>query len=426
MEKSQFSTDSLSRGADTFTPHRMALILKNERIPWVNVSNFGSRADRGVNIRHPTEIRFELNTNCFKSEQIDGVLHCYDKPTTKLRATEFCRQFYGHDSSVSIAATDLDATFSKIFRFKFEPLEYSQTIIEQACSLLERMPARPPELIDIPTAMPLEYRASSVADNARRDVRLWEQLQATTYVSDTVLRTTLSAVMRRNANPSLLSMINIIATLLEIVSELAPTITDERTTWRSFIIRVFLWTTWQRCQLIYFHVAATAAVIRGSLDGKIGKLALRGTMLLPGTTIHETSQQCAGLGKPAYMCGWNFELLRTNPVCIGADFRRFHQRYNAAFSNYSARCLVGQSNACKGDSPYSCQRFHGRVIEDQSAHDQSCSGDCRKLIWDDLSYCSLSGARAVCLTQSDCSADDSILYCNASDQTLAISHVWSQ
>lgn len=140
---------------------------------------------------------------------------------------------------------------------KFEPLENYQTIIEQASSLLERMPAWPPELIDTPIAIPLECRASSVADNARRDARLWEQLQATTYVSITVLQAALSVVMNRGITNSLLDMINIIATLLEIVSQLVPTITDVRTTWRSFIIRAFLWMTWQRCQLLYFHLAAT-------------------------------------------------------------------------------------------------------------------------------------------------------------------------
>lgn len=410
MANSHVRTDSLSRGTATFTPDRLAAILKNERFSYE---------------RKTIEITSEMNTGYFESEKVEGGLRFYNNHETKLRATEFCRQLYGHDSPVSISASDLDAAFSKVFSFKFEPVGSSQTLVEQACSLLERMPAWSPELIDTPLAIPLEFRASSVADNARRDARLWEQLQATTYVSNTVLRTTLAVIMNSDVH-SVLDMINIIATLLEIVSQLVPTITDERTTWRSFIIRAFLWTTWQRCQLIYFHMVATQVINEGSLDGKKNQPVLRGTMPSPNVTIHEISRRCAGSGKPSYMCGWNFELLRTNPVCIGADFRRFHQCYDAAFGNYSARCLAGQSHACKGDSPHSCQRFHGMVIEDQSAHDQSCSRDCRKLVWNELSYQSLAGARAVSIIQSDRSGDESILYCNASDQTLAISHVWSQ
>lgn len=425
MENKYVRTDSLSRGCDTFTPDRLAVILENERFCYGHNTQAGTRLNSGV-IYRPTEIRAELNTDYFQYENLNGGLRCYENQEARLRATEFCRQFYGHDYSISIAAADLDAMFSKLFIFKFEPLEKSREFIQQACSLLERLPAWPPELIDTPVSIPLEYRASSKVYKAQKDARLWEQLQVTTYVSKTVLRAALSVIMDQGIRDSLLDMINIIATLLEFVSRLASTITDKETKWRSFIVRAFLWTTWQRCQLIYFHAAATEVLVYGSPDGKVGKLALHGTMPSPNATIHEISRLYAALDKPCYMCGWSFEMLRTNTVWIGADFRRFFQRYSTAFGNYSARCLVGQSHACRGDNPQSCQRFHGMVIKDQSAHDQSCSGDCRQLIWDEASYRSLSGARAVCLMLKNGSANEFIQYCDASDQTLAISHVWSQ
>lgn len=426
MGNTDVHIDSLSRGSDTFTPDRLDIILKNERISYDHRTNVGTRIYRNVIYASP-EKSCQIDTGYFQFEQVDGGLRCYSDEATKIRAEEFCRQLYGHDSSVPIAAIDLDAKLSKVFRFKFEPLKDSQTIIQQACDLVERMPARPLELNDIPTTIPLEYHVSSVVKNVQIDSPLWEQLQATTYVSSTVLRAALGAVLDPSGTQaSLMDIINIIAKLLETVSQLTPTGTDVKTTWRSFIVRAFLWTTWQRCLLIYFQQAARDALIEGSLDGKKGELTLRGTMPSPGVTIHEMSKQCAGLGKSAYICGWNFELLRSNPVCIGADFRGFHQRYNAAFGSYSARCFAGQSHACKGDSPRKCQRFHGMVIEDQSAHDQSCSRDCRRLIWAESSYRILSGSRAVRLMESDGSACESIQYCNASDQTLAISHVWSQ
>lgn len=417
--------DSLSRGGETFTPDRFAVILKNERFFYDKNTQAGTRVNGGI-IDRPTEIRAELDTGYFEFENLDGGLRCYGNQKARLRATDFCRQFYGHEYPVSIAAADLDAMFSKLFIFKFEPLETSRELIQQACSLLERLPAWPPELTDTPSSIPLEYRASSKAYKAQKDARLWEQLQVTTYVSKTVLRAALWVIMDQHIHGSLLDMINIIATLLEFVSRLASTITDKKTKWRSFVVRAFLWTTWQRCQLIYFHAAATQALIYGSPDGKVGKLALHGTMPSPNATIHEISRLYAALAKPCYMCGWSFEMLRTNTVCIGADFRRFFERYDTAFGNYAARCLVGQSHACRGDNPQSCLRFHGMAIKDQSAHDQSCSGDCRQLIWDEASYRSLSGARAVCLMLKNGSANDFMQYCDASDQTLAISHVWSQ
>ena len=415
----------LSRGVDTFTLDRLDAILKNERFSYDYRNNADVRSYSDVSYK-PPEVRIEIDTSLFNSEDLDGGIRGFNNHDSKLRALKFCQELYGHRTPVPISVTRLDSMFSKVFRFRFEPLEESQAIVERASDLLERMPTWPPELDDTPTDVPSEYCASSIAGTASRDDRLWEQLQTTTYVSSNVLRVALSAVMDPGCVQSLLDMTNIIAALLEIVSQLASTASDDGTSWRLFTVRAFLWTSWQRCQMIYFQSVATSFIVHGSSDGKFENLTLRGTMPLPGVTIHEMSRQRASLEKPAYMCGWNFELLRTNSVCIGADFRRFHQRYNTAFGNYPARCLPGQLNACKGDSPKNCRRFQGMAIEDQSAHDQTCSRNCRQLIWDETSYRSLSGARAVSIAQTESCSSETWQYCNASDQTLAISHVWSQ
>ena len=425
MGNNDLRSGSLSRAIDTFTLDRLDAILKSERFSYDYRTNADARAYSSVSYG-PPERRCEIDTSAFDSEHVDGGIRSFSNHDTKLRAVNFCQELYGHSTPVSVSATRLDAMFSKIFKFKFEPLEDSQTIIEQASDLLERMPAWPLELGDTPADVPFEYRAPSITGTALRDARLWEQLQATTYVSSNVLRAALSAVVDPGCLLSLRDMTNIIAALIEIVSQLGSTASDGGTTWRLFIVRAFLWTSWQRCQMIYFQLAATSSLVQGSSDGKIGTLALRGTLPSPGVTIHEMSRERASLEKPAYMCGWNFELLRINPVCIGADFRSFHQRYNTAFGNYSARCLAGRLNACKGDSPRSCRRFQGMAIEDQSAHDRSCSRNCRQLIWDEMSYRSLSGARAVSFTQEESCSSETLQYCDASDQTLAISHVWSQ
>lgn len=418
-------TGSLSRGVNTFTLDRLDAILKSENFSYEYKNNPDSRAYSAITYA-PLEMKCEIDTDTFAYEHVEGGTRYFSDSTTKLRAEKFCQELYGHAHPISISVARLDAMFSKIFVFKFEPLEESRNIIERASDLLERMPAWPLELEDNLLDIPLAYRASSIADTASRDARLWEQLQATTYVSSTVLRAAMSAVMDPGCSASLRDMTNIIATLLEIVAQLASTASNSGTCWRLFVVRAFLWTSWQRCQMIYFHLQAASYLIDGSSDGKKGTLTLRGTLTSPGITIHEMSKQRASLEKPAYMCGWNFELLRINPVCIGADFRRFHQRYNATFGAFSARCLAGRSDACKGDSPKSCQRFQGMIIEDQSAHDWNCSRNCGRSIWDETSYRSLSGARAVLLTQVESQNIGTLQYCNASDQTLAISHVWSQ
>lgn len=59
--------------------------------------------------------------------------------------------------------------------------------------------------------------------------------------------------------------------------------------------------------------------------------------------------------------------------------------------------------------------------EEQSLHDLSCNGDCKKLKWNEASYRSVEGPTAVTLRSS--SGD---IQCTAaSESTLAISHVWS-
>lgn len=425
MEDDDVHSGSLSRGVDTFTLDRLDAILKQERFPDDYRNNTDARPYSDVSYA-PPKIRAEIDDSFFDSEDLDGGIRCFSDREARLRATKFCQELYGHSTPVPISVTRLDALFSKAFRFRFEPLEDSQAIIERAASLLERMPTWPLELNDIRTKVPSEYHVPIVASTASRDARLWEQLQTTTYVSSNVLRVALAAVMDSGCVASLLDLTNIIAALLETVSQLASTPSDEGASWRLFIVRAFLWTSWQRCQMIYFHLVATRFLVYGSSDGKLGYLTLRGTLPSPGVTIHEMSRQRASLGKSAYMCGWNFELLRTNSVCVGADFRRFHRRYKIAFGSYNARCLAGQPIACKGDSPKSCRRFQGMAIEDQSAHDQSCSRNCMQLIWDETSYRSLSGARAVSLAQTDNYSGETWRYCNASEQTLAISHVWSQ
>lgn len=123
------------------------------------------------------------------------------------------------------------------------------------------------------------------------------------------------------------------------------------------------------------------------------------------------------------MCGWAFELIRTDPCAIGLDFRNFFQRFLAAFEGREGRCISNQQNSCKGDAPDTCQRFRGMKIENQSAHDDDCGEDCGRLIWNKSSYIAIAGARAVALDESI--DQDQLTYCQASDRTLAISHVWS-
>ena len=122
-----------------------------------------------------------------------------------------------------------------------------------------------------------------------------------------------------------------------------------------------------------------------------------------------------------YMCSWAYELLRNDRACITTDLRRFHWCYSRLFRGRSARCKDGQQQ-CEGGSPENCQRFKGAVVLDQSAHDWKCDTSCMRLFWDRTSFINVSGAKAVCLIETD---DKKLRYRKAFNKTLAISHVWS-
>ena len=178
-------------------------------------------------------------------------------------------------------------------------------------------------------------------------------------------------------------------------------------------------------------------------------LVFQGFYPSPGMSIQEMSKCYAGQEKPAYMCGWAFELLRTDPCAIGSDFRRFHRRFSRPFRNLNGRCIPGHEAFCRGNRPDSCQRFKGMRIENQSMHHDDCQGNCRRLTWDEASYRNVSGGRAVDINvdfphtqvkyhrssdqayaislsfKVDFPDATTLKYCEASEQTLAISHVWS-
>ena len=68
-------------------------------------------------------------------------------------------------------------------------------------------------------------------------------------------------------------------------------------------------------------------------------------------------------------------------------------------------------------------KIQGDEIMDQSAHDENCSRHCKRLFWNETSYRSIAGARAVELV--DDPPQGQLTYCKASGETLAVSHVSS-
>ena len=126
-----------------------------------------------------------------------------------------------------------------------------------------------------------------------------------------------------------------------------------------------------------------------------------------------------------YMCKWAFGLLKIDRGSIGLDFRHLLCQYRVVFGNCEPRCLPskdGFSQQCEGSSPLKCKRFAGMKIEDQSAHMRRCNCRCLRLHWNESSYRSTKGGRAVSVVQEN---DGCLRHCAASEKTIAISHMWS-
>lgn len=355
----------------------------------------------------------------------NGVHRYYTKLEQNEHRERLCRDLYEAVLDCQSHCPRLDDRFSQIVLCNLR-LEGTDNISDRTYRLLTRLPSRPLELPDIPAVLSPDYRVhDSPGEEARTaTATLWNQLQVTSYVSANVIRTALLCVIYRGMAAGMLqNFVDTIADLLGTASTLYSSADSETAKQGWVIVRAFLWTSWQRCTMMYFYSISESYLKSGFNDQDGMSLILRGMLLSPGLSIQEMSKKYASLKKPQYMCGWAFELLRSDPICIGIDFRRFFLRYSMAFGHRLGRCVRDHHASCKGDEPDKCQRFKGMQIENQSLHDVACQGDCGRLTWDEESYRSISGARAVVFEISQ--DRKKLIYRQASADTLAVSHVWS-
>ena len=354
-----------------------------------------------------------------------GVLRCYTDLEQNERRERFCRDLYERALDPTSHCSRLDDRFSQILSCNLR-IEGKNDISDHTYHLLTRLPTRPLQLPDEPPALSPDYSNHEFPGDGHSTatVTLWDDLQVTSHVSANVIRVALLSVIYPDAaNHMLQPFLDTVADLIGTASKLSLSADSELARQSWFVVRAFLWTSWQRCSMIYSFSLVGGYLKVGFGNHEENALLLRGMETSPGLSIEGMSRKYAGFHKPQYMCGWAFELLRNNPVCIGLDFRRFFFRYSMAFGDRPGRCLRDHPASCKGDAPGNCQRFRGMRIENQSLHDDVCQGDCERLTWDEESYRSVSGARAVALEPLDSRKE--LIYCQASANTLAVSHVWS-
>ena len=355
--------------------------------------------------------------------QKDGRLCSHSKEQRNTVREGICWRLYNGFADPLDHISRVDGVFSQLVECKFLRSKMPDGASDRVCHLLRRLPATAPELPDLPSNLDPAYSYRNISEDVDLYVPEWRDLKVATYVTINVIRTAYCVLDYDTSSYMLDQLVDTIADLLSTASRLSSSASSEdgRKTW--FLVRAFLWTSWQRTSMLHLYGRLISRATDGFNETRYDEVVLRQFFVAHNLSIEEMSKRYAGRAKPAYMCGRAFELLRAQPSAIGHDFRRFFMRYSKVFSGRPGRCIVDYQGSCGGGEPDECQRFKAITIENQFAHDNSCQTGCGRLVWDQASYRSISGARAVMLVDSP--IQTRLTYCQASDQTLAISHVWS-
>lgn len=185
-----------------------------------------------------------------------------------------------------------------------------------------------------------------------------------------------------------------------------------------YVLESFLWSAWQRSILLYFSYIIGVQLWHGSSPKWSSMLAARGVQRL----IELGVSSYRGDDVP-YLCNSAFELLRTSRSSLALDFRGLIDRFDSQFPNAKGRCIKESDLSCEGGVLHSCQRFTRAETRAQSFHAIGCNAGCPRIRWDEASYRRSANPRAVIADFS--SKSKFLLYCKASSNTMAISHVWS-
>ncbi|KAL9052881.1 MAG: hypothetical protein Q9162_005107 [Coniocarpon cinnabarinum] len=335
---------------------------------------------------------------------------------------ERCFEFLSCITEPSTSFKELDKLYSQhvIGNVRAELPERATTrsIITGAFDLLQRVPKTSTMLSD--------YEEIS----AQSTIGPWSCLEVASAASRNVIIVAFFSAARwiRQEHGSVHSFvqrtINTTAELLEVASAMSVEPDQGHDHVRWLLVRSFLWTSWQRMVFLHVHQVQGIHLRYGFYDYRHEvDCLLRRTVPAAQKPWQQILKDITERNKHEYMCSWALELVREQGVSITADFRTLHERFNEQFGNLSSRCNPDQQTGviCDGSRPDKCQRFiNMNGVENQSAHDETCSGCCSRIFWNQSSYLQCGRLQAVRLEEDP----EFITYCRASEKTLAVSHVW--
>jgi hypothetical protein len=390
----------------------------------------------------------------YTAKRVGNRFKYYSAEERKQIITNKCQQLFEAIADPEDHIRGLDRSFAELIECNFViESKDVKVIIAQTHGVLARLPPRPLTLPDLPATLPGGFSITTAP--GRRDhgttSTLWDDLLVVSTLNTNIIRSVLLVVIYGYGLSSLLrDVVNSTGEMLEACTMLTRRCAHDEDLQRWFIVRAFLWTSWQRSFTIlaYFRMGKNLKFGFNHDDAKDNSILSFSPA--PNVTIQELTDEFSLQGRAKAMCTWAFKLLTSEPACFGLDFRHFHYRYSQISSERVARCGVDSDEPCDGQHSDHCRRFKGLKVVSQSAHDRKCTWQdesdgtvgaraslfaaicCRKprnrqepkLIWDEKSYRSIEGARAVSLVETD-PRDGPIKFCKVSNKTLAISHVWS-
>ncbi|KAL8998216.1 MAG: hypothetical protein Q9169_002701 [Polycauliona sp. 2 TL-2023] len=227
---------------------------------------------------------------------------------TKERAKEqqiaeyeaFCRKLYADVLGSKDHWLSLDETFGQVTQCNFGAVDDSPKAVNEVYHLLHRLPAVPLELPDFSS-----LSHSPFAPNGRPGERVaWQDLLVVSHIDTNVIRIALVVALYGEdaAKTSVKDFTDGVAELLSTATRLAgsPGCSGDENAW----------TSWQRSSMLYFYSMACKQV-NGFDDFPDRSVVLQDFYPVAGLSMRDISRRFAGKGKPSYMCGWAFELIRT-------------------------------------------------------------------------------------------------------------------
>lgn len=285
-----------------------------------------------------TCLNFTYSLECH--DGISGRHVYFDKQKLDAIKETFCCSLYGMLDDPAGGSTGpvsrLDSLLSSIvFEYHlydhtgFNYLRDREKVVAEACSLVRRLPLTPVELPDETNIVASEHM-DPVAFGPERhpQARTWENLEVVTVLSTNVIRVALLVAMSYPSSTysTLENFLNLHADLCSTASHLYTLALSEEEKCNWFLVRAFLWTCWQRMSQLYFYSAAGESLRTGFLEFARSIPPLRVPSPVTDMSTRKMLREFMVKNKPHYMCGYAFELIRTNPCALGLDFRNFMDR----------------------------------------------------------------------------------------------------